>query len=267
MTSPVDVCNIALAEIGSKAEVSQVSPPDGSQASIICARLYQPKIDALSRAAHWNCLRAQKSLDLVMARQGTPENPSGTTLPAPPWPWLYAYAYPTDCLLARFILPMPPQSSPSGVPIFNIANIFYFGSGTPDAGYKFAVATALDQNGNRIRVILTDLEYAQLVYTCRVTDCDLWDPHYLAAATSTLGAWLVNPLNMNLALAKTQYAVASSIVNEARVSDGNEGFTSSEHMPDWMAVRGAGASSFGGGNFEGCFQGWGSLALPGGPLI
>jgi hypothetical protein len=266
MTSPVDVCNIALAEIGAKAEVSQISPPDGSQASIICARLYQPKIDALSRAAHWNCLRAQDALNVVMARRGTPENPNGTTILEPPWPWLYSYGYPTDCLAARFILPKPPQATPTGVPIFNIGTFFY-GNNVCEGGHKFAVGTALDQDGNRIRIILTDLEYAQLVYTIRVTNCDLWDPHYLAAATSTMGAWLVNPTNRNADLAKQQYAVASAIVAEARVSDGNEGFTSSEHLPDWMAVRGPGSGFGAGVDFEGYFQNWSSLALPGGPLI
>ncbi len=268
MPSPVDVCNIALAEIGARDEVSSVSPPDGSQAARICARMYQAKIDALSRAAHWNCLRAQVGMTLLMARRGTPENASGSTLPEPDWPWLYAYEYPPDCMMARFILPKPPQQNPGGAgspPIFPIGT-FYYGSQLPDQGFKFAVATTLDQDGNRIRIILTNLEYAQLVYTTQAIDPSLWDPHFLAAATSSLGAWFVNPTNRNVELAKQQYEIAASIVNEARVSDGNEGFTSSDHLPDWMAIRGPGAG-FSENSFEGFFQSWAGLVLPGGPLI
>lgn len=57
MTAPVDVVNMALADIGARTLVQSINPSDGSQAGDIASLLYQPKMDALGRSAHWNCLR------------------------------------------------------------------------------------------------------------------------------------------------------------------------------------------------------------------
>ena len=132
-------------------------------------------------------------------------------------------------------------------------------------GYKFVVASVLDPNGNRIKIILTDLEYAQIIYTGRVNDPDLWDSHFLNAAASYLGSWLVNPLARNAEVLKEQIAIATSIIEQARLSDGNEGMTSIDHTPDWMAVRGAvGYEILGNPGF---FGGWDSIGFPGGILV
>lgn len=264
MTSPVDVANVSLDNIGARFSITSLNPPQPPPNAIVVARQYQIRIDALSRAAHWNCLRTQATLTLLKAAQGTPENPSGTTLSIPPVPWTYEYLYPPDCLKARFLVPNPPQASAVASPVL--------GAGTlatpwllPEMGFPFQVATDLDSSGNRLRVILTNLEYAQLVYTARITDPDMWDPHYLNAACATLGAWLVNPLARNAQVLKEQIEIASGIVTQARISDGNEGTTSIDHVPDWMAVRGiTGPEWFYG---SGCYFGWDSMGFPGGAII
>src|SRR5579859_6133342 len=102
MTSPVDVCNMALDNIGARYSITSLSPPQPPPNAVMVARHYQPKIDALHRAAHWNFARAQAALTLLKAAKGTPENPDGTKLPIPPIPWQYEYGYPPDCLAARF---------------------------------------------------------------------------------------------------------------------------------------------------------------------
>src|SRR5262245_37560507 len=110
MTTPIDVCNLALLAIGSQSQISSISPSDGSSEADACAVLYQEKIDALHRAAHWNCARFQAPLTLLKAQTGTTANPTGS-LPQPPIPWLYEYAYPVDCLAARFIVPLLPSTT------------------------------------------------------------------------------------------------------------------------------------------------------------
>jgi len=111
MTSQVDLCNRALLSIGARAQISSISPSDGSTEADACAVLYTPVFESLGRAAKWNCLRQQKTLTLIQAAVGTPENPSGGDglgsfaigssaigpYPVPAIPWLYGYQQPTDC--------------------------------------------------------------------------------------------------------------------------------------------------------------------------
>src|SRR5215813_5662357 len=109
ISAPVDICNLALSQIGSRAQISSLNPSDGTVAGNACSLLYQPTIDAFSRAAHWNCCRFEVKLNLLKAAAGTPENPNGTTLPIPPIGWLYSYALPVDCLKARHLVPQIVQ--------------------------------------------------------------------------------------------------------------------------------------------------------------
>jgi hypothetical protein len=263
MTSPVDIVNAALDNIGARFSVRSLTPPLPPPNAAVCARQYQLRIDALHRAAHWNCTRKQIGLTLLKAAIGTPENPNGT-LPVPPIPYSYEYAYPADCLAARYLIPNPPQVGTQSPPILGggvmQTNIWF-----PPVGYKFAVAIDTDASGNQIKVILTDLEFAQLVYTARIDNPDLWDPHFQNAATATLGAWLVNPLARNAQVLKEQIEIASAIITQARISDGNEGVTSTDHDPDWMRVRGS--SAYGYLTGPTVWYGWDSMGFPGGVLV
>lgn len=266
MTSPVDVANMALDNIGARFSITSIDPPGppNNPNATVVARHYQPKIDALHRAAHWNCTRKQITMTVLKAAQGTPENPDGSK-PQPPTPWQYEYAYPADCLKARFLLPNPPTSGTAPTPVL-AAGLVQTPVWFPPIGAKFVVAIDTDANGNQIKVILTDLEYASLVYTARIVNPDLWDPHFLLAATATLGAWLVNPVARNAEVLKEQVQIASNVILQARVSDGNEGVTSVDHLPDWMQVRG----------FSGLYDrfteplayyGWDVMGFPGGLVV
>lgn len=265
MVSPVDVANAALDGIGARFSLTSLTPPLPPPNAAVVARQYQIRIDALSRAANWNFCRFQSAGNLIKAAQGTPENPSGTTLPIPAVPWQYGYAVPPDCLKVRFLIPNPPQGGTANPPVLAAGTIATPTWPWTNPGYKFVVASALDPSGNRIKIILTDLEYAQIIYTGRVDDPDLWDAHFLNAAISYLGSWLVNPLARNAEVLKEQIAITQNIIEQARISDGNEGMTSIDRVPDWMAVRGAtGYATLGDPAF---FYGWDSLGFPGGILV
>lgn len=263
--TPVDVSNLSLDAIGARFSITSLTPPLPPPNALVVARHYGPKIDAVHRAAHWNCCRRQQQLTLIKAAQGTPENPNGTTFPIPPIPYQYEYAYPSDCLAVRYLIPNPPTNGGGGgMPILGggtMANPTW----NPNVGYKFAVAIDLDAGGNQIKVVLTDLEYAQAVYTARITNPDLWDPHFLAANCASLAAWLVMPLQANAAVLKEQIDIAKSIIVAARISDGNEGVTSSDHTPDWMAVRGF--AGLGVLNDPQAWGGWAQMGFPGGVLV
>ena len=264
MTADVDIANIALDNIGARFSITSLQPPLPPPNAIVVARQYQIRIDALHRSAHWNFARKQIQGAVLKAAQGTPENPNGTTLPIPPYPWQYEYQYPPDCLLARFLICNQPLTG-SGNPFpAGVQSTPLWPFGNP--GYKFVVANDTDAAGNQIKVILTDLEFAAIVYTCRVTNVDLWDAHFQNAAIATLGAWLVNPLARNSQVLKEQIEIATSVVQSARISDGNEGITSIDHTPDWMAVRGITGYGIAWDSAM-TYYSWSSLGFPGGGFV
>ncbi len=239
----LSVVNQSLLAIGNQTQVSSLN--ENSPAANAAATLFTPRFEALARAAPWNCLRAQKSLTLFAAAQGTPENPQGTTLPLSPTPWLYSYYLPADCLQVRFIVPSLPSSS-SGVPLFSVNTGAPTFVGSPGQ-IPFAVAYATDSSNNPLQVILTNQSQAIVVYTVNQPNPQLWDSLFEQAMVATLAAWFVPALSLHLPLMKMQIQIADGIVMQARVRDGDEGVTSMDHLPDFIRAR-SGASGFISGN-------------------
>jgi hypothetical protein len=133
-----------------------------------------------------------------------------------------------------------------------------------DVSLPFVPALDLDANGNQVRVILTNAETAYGVYTARVPDPDNWDPQLVSAAIATMAAWFVNPLMRNSELLKERVQVAMALINQARITDGNEGIATSDHEPDWMQVRGLGGGFYWQGRSGGYYAGWDAMSMPGG---
>lgn len=266
MTSPVDIFNMGLDQIGASGQAIQgFSPPipATSLAAQVATRNYQTQMDALFRAVHWNCARFQTpgGLTLLKAAAGTPENPSGS-LPVPPLPFQYEYALPPDCLKVRFVIPSPtPQSG--GAPFLTNQGLT-----TPpliNTSLPFVVGLDLDAAGQQTKVILTNAENAQAVYTARVSDPDNWDPQLVVAASSVMAAWSVNPLLRNSELLKERVQVAGGLIVQARVTDGNEAIATTDHMPDWIEVRGTGGGfSWEGRGGVGYMAGWDAITMPNG---
>lgn len=250
MGSPVDICNQALLAIGAQAQISSINPSDGSTEANACSMIYPTQINALHRAAHWNFARAQIALTQLKAYEinGTlSSNP-------PPTPWRYEYAYPSDCLQLRYLFITPPQANQTSTTVGI--------SGWQKPGPQmFIEGRDFDATGNPIKVILTNAPMAQAVYTAYVGQVDLWDPHFYTAAVATLAAWLVNPLSRNRSLMNDQFNIAKSIIEQARISDGNEGLTIQDHIPDWLQVRGRGSGWADDAFFWG---GWQAMSFPGG---
>ena len=268
MVAVVDIVNQAASQMGSRAQCSSVSPSDGSPLGDAASLLYTARIQALLRAAHWNIARWQAPLTILKAAAGTPPNVNGTTLPLPPLGFLYEYAYPSDCLAGRFVIPTPlPQ--PAVSPPLTTGPIQVMPFAKLSVSVPFVVA--LDANTQvppaRTRVILTNAFTAQLVYTVDISNQpDLWDPSFTDAAVAYLSAWLVNPLNMKSSLIQERSAIVKELVMAARLSDGNEGVTPNDHVPDWIQSRfrtgGFNSSAYeNGANYMGS---WSVLGLPGG---
>lgn len=260
MTSPADICNLALDAMSSKAQISGINPPVPPQAlaAQVASRSYQIQVDSVLCAANWNDGRVEEDLEMVAAAQGTPENPDGTALPVPPFPWRYAYAYPTDCLRLRFVM-TPPQSPDSAVPIMTNAVVNPVNA-YPVTSSPFVVGLMKDTNKNRVKVVMSNVQNAIGVYTARIEDPDLWSPLLKSAIIAALAAWFVNPIARNKDMQAEKTAMAANLIQSARVADANEGVTSTDHLPDFLAIRGIGGGMFGGA--EGSISGAAGLAAP-----
>ena len=244
MADPISICNRALLGVGARAQISSISPSDGSAASDACAILFAPTFESLARTAYWACLRRQLTLSLLAAAQGTPENPNGTTLPLPPSAYLYQYAYPSDCIAARFIQPSFPAVASGAVPptgASNPAQIWL-----PTGGQiPFTVAYDEDPSRNPIETILTNQSQAQLVYTKNQPNPVVWDSLFQEAMVSSLGAFLVPALSLDMPLLQLAISRAEALIARARAADANEGVTVMDHVPDFFRAR-AGARGWSG---------------------
>lgn len=237
----ISVCNLALLSIGARAQVSSINPSDGSTSADACSTLYQFVFERLGRMAQWNCLKKQTSLTLVQASQGTPENPSGTSLPIPAQPWLYAYLYPPDALYVWGLVSSlsPTQTS---INFLSVANNVSPGL-CDDSQIDYEIAYGTDVDGNPIQLILTNQPQALANYTVNQPNPQSWDTMFTSAYVASLAVYLVPALSMNTPLMAANKQIAEDMIKQAQAMDGNESPQTQDHIPDWLRAR-AGATGF-----------------------
>ncbi|AIY40188.1 Phage protein [Collimonas arenae] len=221
MASQIDICNMAMSVIGTRSSIASMT--EGSAESNQISLQYPTAIDAVLRAAHWNF--ARKQIAMTLLQDGTQGQPV-------PSPWLYEYAVPSDCVLARFVMPTIQAAVPSSTP------------GIPsqvtamNQPVRFVLSTDLDPTGNPINVILTNQPQATLVYTFRNLNPAMYDARFVEALAAFLGAKICIPLTGDKAMMKMALAMAQQYTMDAQASNGNEGLTVIDHAPDWIRVRG-----------------------------
>jgi hypothetical protein len=124
-------------------------------------------------------------------------------------------------------------------------------------------------SGAPIRVILSNLALAQLVYTADLSMFpDMWDALFLTAATALLGAYFSNALSRDKDQLAQQTGIVRGAVEAARMQNANEGSPTADLRVDWLSIR---QSSGGWGYPSNSAQqgmwfgaGYDELAVPGG---
>jgi hypothetical protein len=109
---------------------------------------------------------------------------------------------------------------------------------------------------------LTNQTQAQAVYTVNQPNPIIWDSLFQEAMVRSLAAFLVPALSLNLALMSAAIKAAEGMISQARVSDGNEGVTVMDHLPDFISARGYNPGLLVGYNNQGYI--YGQMAWPGG---
>jgi len=273
---PADVINQALDAIGCDVIIGE--PEEGTREAQVCLRAYGQCVRQLLRAAHWDFARKQAPMLLLADASG--QTPGvGTQVP---WPWQYEYIYPNDCLKMRFV-PMNNCFQGAGAPPGNIVPP---NSGSPVTSFgpppmnqlrlipaRFVVSTDFNYIGNTTQgdwwnqqgtspagttVVLTNVFNAWGVYTALMIYPNMWDSLFRAAMVAYLASEIALPLTKDkkfgLGLRNSQIMLAKQKIMQARITDGNEGWYSVDHVPDWMRVRSSGpwgGGAFGGSNLGG----------------
>jgi hypothetical protein len=295
-TAAEDIVNRALDSIG-YVGVPVGDLQEGSTTASAALRVYQTTRCQLLRAANWGFARRRAQLTLLQDATGqtTLTNARvGTGTPGQ-YPWTYMYQWPTDGLRARWVpanwygagQQVPGNISTPATPLFTAQ------STSPlmqrDVPTRFLVTSDIvpaltgaitswnqypdfgsvhGQSPAQQTVILSNQQNASLVYTADVLPPDLWDPLFQQAMVATLGSLLAMPVladkKFALQVRRDQIAMAKAALDMARVSDGDEGWTSTDHQPDFISVRSSGSrwnswEPGGGGGYLGL--GWGSMSF------
>jgi|SRR5579864_2090467 len=282
MYLPTDIANLALDAIGAETVLGDIE--DGVREAQVCLRSYRECLVQLLRGAHWQFARKQAPLTLLGDATGQTPN-VGTAVTRP---WLYVYAYPTDCAAVRYIphheipvsqiansiaLPTTPLMTGLAAPAGRFQKLrparFLVALNTdypPETGQITWEVQGVSPQGRT--VILTNVPQAEAVYTSVVLYPSVWDPLFRAAMVAYLASAIALPLakdkKMGMALRRDQIAIVKAKVEQARISDGNETWSSSDIQVDWMQFRNYGSANMrslmGGDQWgDGFWGGWQSV--------
>lgn len=298
-TSPTDLANRALDAIGVRTQLGDLQ--EGSDQAAPILRAYGPALRQISRSAHWNCLRRQAEMILLndatgettqyQMQQGWPVTVGRGTVGMRPW--VYEYALPIDCVKARYVPMSWHEFTGVGVPTGNISlpdtpattgqnTVLPFGRQRPARfliGYDTVptmVGAATDWSqipdtsqtmGKGVAgqtVVLTNQKRATLIYTCLATYPDQWDPlfseAFVALLASRIAMILCEP-KVASHYRDEQIKIAKMALEQARISDGDEGWTTTDHVPDWLRVRDSGGWGYGSNNLGVVGYGWDSCSF------
>jgi hypothetical protein len=243
MASQIDICNRSLSIVGTRSTIASLT--ESSAEAVQCGLHYVSVLRGLLRVHTWGFARKQIVGAMISAAAGTPENPNGIA-PFPLYPWQYEYAWPQDCVRLRRL----EWPNPATVPGFSTLD--WAGNYPPlDQGARrimrnqgahpsppFVISTDQDSAGNTIKVILTNLEQATIIYTADIEDPNMWDTEFTEAFVYILAARLCGPLTGDKNLTKIYLQEARDAILQARLVDSTESPAKPEHTPDWIRVRG-----------------------------
>jgi hypothetical protein len=207
MASDVDICNLALGNLGDTATVASIDPPEGSAQAGHCSRFYPIARDALLEMHPWNFATKRVTLALLDV--------------TPPSAWAYAYAVPADAVGLVAVLDAEAGDDYSAAGLY-----------TPQ---PYQVETLDDAD-----VIYTNVENAVLRYTGLVTDTTKFSPLFIVGLAMLLTSMLAGPVlkgEVGRSEARAWLKEFQAWYASAAASDANDGRTQTTQQPTWVANR------------------------------
>lgn len=217
MSSEVDIVNTALGHLGSDAQITSISPPDGSTEAGYGKRYLPLARREMIEAQEWRFTVRRATLTLLAT------NPSDR--------WLYAYQRPSDCLKERRIL----TDSITGGTIFTAPESYPANYGLRANDYEGA---PFDVEGS---TIFSNEPEAVLLYQADIADLTRWTPMAISALGYLLAAYFAGPVirgKAGAAAAQNYRKLAMDMAAAAMLSDANRGTENwNEDTPQSVAAR------------------------------
>lgn len=221
MASAVDVCNVALSHIGARAQISAISPPDGSVEAGYCARFYPLARREALESSNFSFGKTRAVLAEVT-------NDSDI--------YDYAYALPSDCIRPLRVLQLQyvDESTwlwPSGAYVSDYDWRRFEDAFTERGSADFEV-----EDG----VLRTNEPEAVLLYKRDVTDTTKFSPLFTRGLGMLLAGYLAGPIikGMDGARVGAQWSEQGfKMLAKAAASDANGSNERSSHTPEHIAAR------------------------------
>jgi len=193
----VGICNLALSHLGS---YSIQSFTESTKEAQFCDAVYEPVRDSMLRDFDWNFATKREALALLTTTY------SG---------YDYAYAYPSDCLKAIKI-----YNANTG---YSMSGSFYDASLTYSSPNKIEFEIAINDNLNQ-KIVLTNEGDAELFYTAKVTNVNLYDPLFVTAFSYSLAAELALALKGSTKMQEELTQLARLYGYKAQATNANESY-------------------------------------------
>lgn len=207
--SEVQICNQGLSRIGVN-RISSLS--DSSKAAKECNTIFDTTRDAVLADHDWGFARI--FLDLALLS----DTYTG---------WEYAYAYPTGCLSFRKILDDTGANTGTS---YDIDTDTYSQSG--------AVAFEIISNAaGTARVIVSDKQSAEGVYTARITDPNMFSYPFIDALAYRLAADLAVPLKGKTSVQAAMFGVYRTRISMAQAQNSNESYKAPNDSSSFTQMR------------------------------
>jgi hypothetical protein len=216
MASVVDICNLALSNLGDTATIASIDPPEGSAQAEHCSRFYPVARDSLLEMHTWSF--ATKRVTLALLNSGWPE-------------WDYEYAQPSDAV--NIVAVIPPDSTDDYSQALANVPISAGGSYVPQS-YSCEI------NSAGVSVILTDQTDAVLRYTAKVSDPNTFSPLFVTTLSWMLASMLAGPLlkgEAGAAESKRCMAIMMQFLSQAMESDAGQRRIAPAHKVQWISGR------------------------------
>ena len=222
MPSSVDICNIALSHLGARAQVSSISPPDGSVEAGYCARFFPLARREVIEVGNWSFAKKRVALAAV-------DNASEI--------WQYAYALPSDCVRPLRVLQLRYANE--------IGVLLPVGTYATDYDWR-RLDDLFTERGSadfdvESGVIYTNEPEAVLLYRRDVTDATKFTPLMTSAVGMVLAGYLAGPIIKGLDGAKVGAQWREEGFRQATraaASDANGSNERSDHVPQHIGARG-----------------------------
>lgn len=165
-TTKLDVCRLALANLGDTATLTSVDPPDDSVQARLCAQYWTLALNKAMQRHSW---------DFSIRRT------SPTAITTDRTEWLYSYVLPSDFVGVVAVLPKDTTDDSN------------------HAGIRLKLRYALETDSNHIRRLYCNEQQVVLRYSARVYDLAQWSDSAIVALGWMLSSMLAPALMKGVA--------------------------------------------------------------------